>query len=329
MRIRDGFALDAIPGLHAHLVGTDIDNLLKTPESSRRFLFLDEPDRAGPDSIVILGVGTRLETLAALAHHGVGLVLAEASLTEIPDPLPLLRIRNARVMLAALLHALAGRIERSVPFAEGTGNAIHHTAIVEGVLEGNVTVEAGAVVEKGSYVGSGTRLEANSVVRAHTVIGRDSVVQSGAVIGCAGFGFFESPSSTGLEHMPHDAGVRIGARCFLGANTVVAAGVLHPTKIGDDCKLDSHVQIAHNVRLGAGALLASQSGIAGSTVIGKYFRMGGAASVAGHLVLGDNVSVAAKAGVTKNVADGVTVAGFPARPITEWRRDEIKRRTGK
>jgi UDP-3-O-[3-hydroxymyristoyl] glucosamine N-acyltransferase LpxD len=302
MRIRDGFTLDSVPALRC--------------SSEQRFLFLDEPGLSGPDSLVVVGAGTPLDTLASLQA---ALVLAEEGVTGTPESLPVFRIRDARSTLAALLHALSDRIEYAVPFTAGPENRIHPTAFVEGILEGGVTVEAGVVVEKGSFVGSGTRLEANSVIRAHTVIGRDCVVQSGAVIGCAGFGFFGTDS--GAEQMPHLAGVRIGAQCFIGANTVIAAGVLHPTEIGDGCKLDSHVQIAHNVRLGAHALLASQSGIAGSTVIGINFRMGGAASVAGHLRLGDNVSVAAKAGVTKNVADGMTVAGFPARPIAEWRRD--------
>jgi UDP-3-O-[3-hydroxymyristoyl] glucosamine N-acyltransferase len=87
--------------------------------------------------------------------------------------------------------------------------------------------------------------------------------------------------------------------------------------------VDALVQIAHNVRIGEGSLIAAQAGIAGSTVIGRRFRMGGAAGVGDHIRIGDGVTVAAYSGVTKDVPDGMTVAGFPARPIGEWRRQEI------
>jgi UDP-3-O-[3-hydroxymyristoyl] glucosamine N-acyltransferase len=88
--------------------------------------------------------------------------------------------------------------------------------------------------------------------------------------------------------------------------------------------VDSQVQIAHNVRIGEGCLIASQCGIAGSTVVGRRFRMGGSAGLNDHLRIGDDVSVAAFSGVTKDLPDGITVAGFPARPIGEWRRQEIR-----
>jgi UDP-3-O-[3-hydroxymyristoyl] glucosamine N-acyltransferase LpxD len=341
MRFRDGFSLDELPDLRSLFLNASVD--FETPGSSRRFLsrrffLIEDPERgSGESSLVLVGSGTRLEARASLRA---GLVLAEEGVEGLPESIPVLRIRSARQALTLLIRALSGRIEREAPeyylevagdMDEGMTNDVHPSAVVEGVLEGDVTVGALAHVAAGSFVGRGSRIEAGAIIHAHCHLGPRTVVQSGAVIGPAGFGFFtgETARAHGLVPVPHEAGVLIGADCFIGANTVVAAGVLHPTEIGEGCKLDSHVQIAHNVRLGARSLMASQSGIAGSTVVGEGFRMGGAASVSGHLRIGRNVSVAAKSGVTKDVPDNAVVAGFPARPIAEWRKEQIKLRNAK
>ena len=250
------------------------------------FPSLDDPERSGPESLTVIGSGVRLEVRN---HIQAALILAEEGVAGFPESIPVLRIKNARATLAAVIHAFTSHIVQDAPL-----------------------------------IGEGTRIEPNAVIQENCIIGKNCVIQSGAVIGCAGFGFMESEGE--LKLMPHLAGVRIGDNCFIGANTVIAAGVLHPTEIGEGCKIDSHVQIAHNVRLGRNCLLASQSGIAGSTIVGDHFRIGGSASVAGHLRIGNNVSVAAKSGVTKDLADDSVVAGFPAIPIREWRKQEIFKR---
>lgn len=104
---------------------------------------------------------------------------------------------------------------------------------------------------------------------------------------------------------------------------VVAAGFLSPTQIGDDCYFDSFVQIGHNCTLGNRIYMASQSGLGGSTIVEDGVEFGGGAQVAGHLTIQKEARIAAKAGVTKNVARGVTVSGFPAVDINSWRKQVL------
>lgn len=292
-----------------------------------RLLALEAPEKAAAGSLTVIGsripLRVRQEVQASLALIEEPALGADGTKAEsgLPPQLPVCRVTSVHAALARLLNALDSQWNREEPYTAGVGNVIHPTATVEGVLEGDVRVGAGAYIGKGAFVGRGTRIAANATVLEHVIIGRDCLIQSGAVIGCEGFGFFEQGQGE-VKAMPHPAGVWVGDRVFIGAQTVIAAGVLHATRIGEDCKLDSHVQIAHNVELGAGCMLASQSGIAGSTWVGPGLRMGGAASISGHLRLGAKVTVAACSAVTKDLPDGAVVAGFPAKPIQQWRRQE-------
>ncbi|MDR2582434.1 MAG: hypothetical protein LBC75_03030 [Fibromonadaceae bacterium] len=166
---------------------------------------------------------------------------------------------------------------------------------------------------------------ANSVVGAFcsvlegVKIGENCVLHPGVVVGSRGFGFYSGENGEQIT-VPHFGGVVIGDNCEIGPNSVVAAGFLEPTRLGNFCKLDSFVQIGHNCIVGSNAIFCSQSGLAGSVIVEDDVTLAGGAQVAGHLTLGKGCIIAAKAGVTKNVKPGAKVAGFPAIPIEEWRR---------
>ncbi len=224
-------------------------------------------------------------------------------------------LRNAHP--ASHAHALS-RIARSA--------IIHPTAVVEGEVGEYARIGPHCMVSRGSKVGDGCILEAHVVLYRGVELGPRNHLHSGVVLGSRGFGFYEY---AGKRHaVPHFGGVSIGADCEFGPQTVVAAGFMEPTSIGDRCVFDSFVQIAHNCRLGNDLVFCSQSGLAGSVVVEDGVTLAGGAQVAGHLTLGKGCTIAAKAGVTRSVPPGATWAGFPAQPIADWRRDVVGRRQG-
>ena len=73
-------------------------------------------------------------------------------------------------------------------------------------------------------------------------------------------------------------------------------------------------------------LVLQDKRISGSCKIGKFCTIGGQSGLAGHITIGDHVVIAAKSGVTKNVKDNLTIAGFPAIDINEWKKNIIRNR---
>jgi len=195
---------------------------------------------------------------------------------------------------------------------ELTPSEIHPTA----QISPNVLIPAGVKIGKNCVLHSGVNLYPN------VEIGSGTILHSGAVVGSRGFGFYSGENGEQIT-VPHFGGVVIGDNCEIGPNSVVAAGFLEPTRLGNFCKLDSFVQIGHNCIVGNNAVFCSQSGLAGSVIVEDDVTLAGGAQVAGHLTLGKGCLIAAKAGVTKSVKPGARVAGFPAIPIEEWRRKVI------
>lgn len=185
-------------------------------------------------------------------------------------------------------------------------------------------VEAGAVLHAGVVIGERCRVGAGSVLHPRVVLYDDSelgervIVHAGVVIGADGFGYAAHDGR--LVKVPQVGRVVVEDEVEIGANSAVDRATLEETRIGAGSKLDNLVQVGHNVRLGKGCVICGQAGIAGSTRLGDGVVLAGQAGVAGHIELGDLVQVAAKSAALQSVPARTKVAGIPAVPLPEWRR---------
>src|SRR5690606_17502479 len=155
----------------------------------------------------------------------------------------------------------------------------------------DVTIGANAVVGAGSRIGDGAvagasavtgrlcRIDAGAYLHAHVplydgvTVGARSILHSGVRAGVDGFGY--SHRDGRHVKVPQVGRCVIGADVELGANCCIDRGSIGSTMIGDGCKIDNLVHIAHNVQLGQHCIVVAQVGIAGSTKAGRYVTFGG------------------------------------------------------
>ena len=247
-----------------------------------------------------------------------------------------LYVDNPRVRFFSTQH-LFSHPSQNIPF-------IHPQASVDpsAKLGKNVTIYPCAVIDKKAVIGDNSIIYAHSYIGKEAKVGKDCliytncsimervvlgnrvIIHSGSVLGSDGFGFITEKDIH--CKIIHQASLEVGDDVEIGANCAIDRGVFSNSKIGSGSKLDNLVHLGHNVEIGKNCLLAGQVGIAGSTKLGDNVYCGGQVGILGHNKIGKG-SVMHPGSIfmqeKKEVPENSHLAGVPAIPIQEWRKNII------
>ena len=242
------------------------------------------------------------------------------------DNRALIKVKSADLAMAKLL-------EEFNPDPPELKEGVHPTAIVHESVTIGVGCKIGAACYVGkdvvlgdavvlyphvsifdeTTIGNNTVVWSGTVIRERSIIGSNCIFHTNVSIGADGFGYRPSDENKGLVKIPQIGNVIIGNYVEIGANSAVDRAKFSSTIIGDGCKIDNFVQIAHNCIMGRSCIMAGHSGLAGSVTLGDGVIIGGSASIKDHTTIHSAAIVGAGSGVIKDVAAGKTVLGYPAQ----------------
>ena len=218
----------------------------------------------------------------------------------------LLIVNKPRLILAKIVSEF---------FVEKPKALIHPSASIaeEAIIDNTATIDAGCVIGK-VKIGEGTVIKPNVVLYDDVVIGDNCLIHAGTVIGTDGLGCSREADGT-LVKFPHLGGVVIGNNVEIGANCQIAKGVLSDTLIDDGCKINGLCFIAHNCHLEKNVWITGDTMLCGSIHVKPNTTIYSNVIIREQSTIGEGVTIGMGSVVTKNVPDGETWVGVPARKL--------------
>jgi UDP-3-O-[3-hydroxymyristoyl] glucosamine N-acyltransferase len=300
---------------------------------SHRITGVAPVDLAGPADLTFIENGKFAD---ALATTSAGACLMPPRFEErAPESLIVLRTKEPyRAFVTVHRNLYPQSLYPTSPFETSgiyPGATIHATAR----LEGDVTVDPGAVIGPRAEIGAGSIIAATAVIGPDVLIGRDCrigagcsithaligdrvIIHPGCRIGQDGFGYTTDAAKLKI---PQTGRVIIQNDVEIGAATTIDRGSVRDTVIGEASKIDNSCQIGHNVCIGRHCIIVAQSGLSGSVTLEDYAVLGGSVGLAPHVTIGRGARVAARSGIMHDVPPGETWGGYPAKPSRQWMRE--------
>lgn len=305
----------------------EINGILKgelVGDTNRQIIGPEQLERAGNNHITFVG-NMKYVRLWEISKACAAIVDEKLEI-EPGGNRALIRVRNVDLAMARLLEVFD-------PGPPQFDVDIHPTALVHesATIGKECKIGAGCYVGKNVVLGDSVVLFPNVTILDETKVGNSTVIWPGTVvrerceignfcifhinvsIGADGFGYRPAEDGRGLVKIPQIGNVVIGNGVEIGANSCVDRGKFSSTIIGDGCKIDNLVQIAHNCVMGRSCIMAGNSGLAGSVTLGDGVVIGGAASISDHVTIHSGAVVGGGSGVMNDVPAGKTVLGYPAR----------------
>lgn len=285
------FLGNSVLGIVGNIEGIQIDNLAEMERVSETTLDWINPSKANKQDIV-----EKSKARVLLVDDTVAAV----------DGKVLIRVRNPKVALAEVGNHF---------FVEKPQPGIHPTAIIDSdaKIGKNVSIGAYCVIGK-AIIGNDCVFDSNVRVYDDTVMGKGCVVKAGAVLGGAGFGY-ERDVDGNKFRFPQIGQLIMGDYVEVGANTCIDRGALADTVIGDFTKINNLCHIAHNNKIGKNVTITGCVNVSGSNVIDDDVWIAPNSSIRGWVHIGKGATVGMGAVVVKNIPEGETWVGNPARKL--------------
>ena len=166
------------------------------------------------------------------------------------------------------------------------------------------------IAPKNIKIGSNVTIEEFVSIKENTIIGDNTIIRAGSIIGGEGYEFKRIQDGDILP-VTHIGWTDIGNNVEIQQNTCIDKAIYpwDKTLIGNNCKIDNLVHIAHGVKLGEGVFLVAGSLLGGRTVIKENTWVGVGATISNGLTIGKESSINIGAVVTKSLEDDSNVTG--------------------
>jgi len=202
-------------------------------------------------------------------------------------------------------------------FAAEELHTIHPTAVIHqgAVIGKHVSIGPYTRVDQSVCIGDDCVIGSGVSLEGEVLIGCRCHIKSNAVIGAPGFGFERDEEGQPI-HFPHLGRVILEDDVWIGACSTIERATLNCTRLCKGVKVDDLVQIGHNTVIGENTLIMANSVLCGGVHVGSDCWIAPNSVIKQKVRIGTRVTVGLGAVVIRDVLDGQTVAGVPARPLS-------------